>query len=117
MSEQLKSYGKVKVITPTVQVSDSFKKREVVITTEETYPQDLKFEFTQDNCSKADGLQVGQLATIFFNLRGREWTNKEGKESYFVSLNAWKVESVVMQQEDTTRKDMDDRADSDDAPF
>ena len=116
MSEQQKSYGKIKTVNQTEQVSDKFKKRTVVLVTEEKYPQELQFEFTQDNCSKADDLKVGQFATIFFNLRGREWINKDGKAQYFVSLNAWKVESVVMQQEDTTRKDMDDMAEND-LPF
>ena len=114
----LKLSGKIYKIFPTNQVSEKFKKREIVLETEsDKYPQLVKFELTQDNCSKADDLQTNQECTFHFNVRGREYINKENVAMYFVTLNVWRIESVVMQQEDTTRKDMDDRADSDDAPF
>ena len=29
---------------------------------------------------------------VYFNVRGREWLNKDNKEVYFVSLNAWRIE-------------------------
>ena len=34
-------------------------------------------------------LKPGAKAKVFFDLRGREW-----KESYYVNLNAWKIEAV-----------------------
>jgi len=91
-----KEYGKIKEVRKTIQVSEKFRKREVILITEDKYPQELKFEFVQDNCEKADDLKEGQMATIFFNLNGREWINAEGKSSHFVSLKAWKVETAVM---------------------
>ncbi len=42
--------GKIKVVNPEQQVSASFKKRELVVTTEEQYPQHIMIEFTQDKC-------------------------------------------------------------------
>ena len=48
MSE-LKIKGKVKVINPTQVVSEKFKKREFVITTEGEYGQDILFQLTNVN--------------------------------------------------------------------
>jgi hypothetical protein len=48
--------GKVKVVNPEQQVSASFKKRELVVTTEEQYPQHIMIEFTQDKCEEESGL-------------------------------------------------------------
>ena len=44
--------GKIKQIDETKTYgSNGFKKREVVITTEEQYPQHLLIEFIQDKCN------------------------------------------------------------------
>ena len=93
MSE-LKLEGKVIKILPTNQISDSFKKREFVIETEDQYPQKVKFELTQDACSKMDSYKEGDIITVHFNIRGREWMNKNNELVYFVSLNAWRIDKV-----------------------
>ena len=43
--------GRIKVITP-VQTfgANGFQKRELIIVTEEQYPQTISFDFTQGNC-------------------------------------------------------------------
>ena len=41
-----------------------------------------------------DTIQVGQKVNVYFNLRGREWTNPQGEIKYFNSLDAWKIELV-----------------------
>ena len=91
MSE-LKVTGKVKKVYPTQQISDSFKKRELIIETDETYTQVLKLEFVQAAVDKIDDSLLGQDVTCFFNLRGREFQGKDGNMMYFVSLNCWKIE-------------------------
>jgi len=40
--------GRVRLINPVQQVSASFKKRELVVTTEEQYPQHSWIEVAQD---------------------------------------------------------------------
>lgn len=93
MSYQLK--GKVKVINDTIQVSEKFAKREFVITDEDAmYPQDIMFQLAQDNCSKIDGVNVGDSIEVSFNLRGREWTSPKGEVKYFNTLDAWRVEKA-----------------------
>lgn len=86
--------GVVKVVTPTVELSEKFKKRDLVIEYAEDpkYVEMIKFEAHNANCDKLDELREGDAVTVHFNLRGRAWTNKEGVTSYFNTLAAWKVD-------------------------
>ena len=93
MSE-LKLTGKVIAIMEKQQVTDTFAKREFVIETAEQYPQVVKFELSQDKCDLIDKFVLGNLIEVHFNVRGRAWTNKQNKEVYFVSLNAWRLEAA-----------------------
>ena len=86
--------GKVKVVDPTQQVTDSYKKRELVVTTEEQYPQHILIEFAQDKCSLLDNYQVGQNVKVSINLRGREWVNPQGETKFFNSIQGWRIEKV-----------------------
>ena len=82
--------GIIKVKSNEVQVSDKFKKREFVLTDNSSqYPQHIQFELTQDKCSLLDSYQVGDEVKVYFNIRGREWTNNEGQVKYFNSMQAW----------------------------
>lgn len=86
--------GIAKAIGATQQVNASFSKREVVVTTEEQYPQHILIEFAQDKCALLDGLKVGEKVTIGINLRGREWTNPQGETKYFNSIQGWRVDKA-----------------------
>lgn len=86
--------GKIKFIGPDVQVSASFVKREIVITTEEQYPQHISIEFNQDKCDLLDHYKVGQDVEVGINLRGREWTNPQGETKYFNSIQGWKIKKL-----------------------
>ncbi len=70
--------GKIKVLGDVKTFGDNgFRKREVVITTQEQYPQHLLIEFVQDRCELLDSFNVGENVKISINLRGREWENPE----------------------------------------
>ncbi len=86
--------GKLHRIFEQHKVSDSFKKREFVIEYKENpqYPEYLKFELIQDKCELLDPLKEGQLVDVYFNLKGREWTNPKGEQMYFNSLQAWRID-------------------------
>ena len=59
--------GRIKFIGQTQTFGQNgFQKREVVIVTEEQYPQSIIFDFTQDNCHILDNFQVNQLVKISF---------------------------------------------------
>jgi len=85
--------GKIKKIDETKTFGTSgFRKREMVITTDEQYPQMLLIEFVQDKCDLLDAFKVGEEVKININLRGREWINPEGEAKYFNSIQGWRIE-------------------------
>jgi len=92
--------GKIIEIFDTVQISDSFKKREFVLEYADNpqYPELLKFECIQDKCAILDSFSVGQEVTVSLNLKGRKWTDPQGNVKYFTSLQAWKVQQAGAQQ-------------------
>ncbi|HZW77257.1 MAG TPA: DUF3127 domain-containing protein [Flavobacteriaceae bacterium] len=91
--------GKIKLIDETKTYGNNgFRKREVVITTEEQYPQTIMIEFTQDKTDLLNNFQVGQDVKISINIRGREWVNPQGEVKYFNSLNGWRIESLAPSQ-------------------
>jgi len=87
--------GKVKVINPEQQVSASFKKRELVVTTDEQYPQHILVEFVQDKCDLLNNFRVGEPVKVSINIRGREWVSPQGETKYFNSIQGWRVERLA----------------------
>lgn len=86
--------GRVKMIGNVQQVSATFKKREMVVTTEEQYPQHIMIEFTQDKTDLLNQYNVGEQVRVSINLRGREWTNPQGETKYFNSIQGWRIERL-----------------------
>ncbi|WP_036157103.1 DUF3127 domain-containing protein [Maribacter forsetii] len=87
--------GKVKLIGETQTFgSNGFRKRELVVTTDEQYPQHIMIEFVQDKCDLLNNYGVGQDVKVSINLRGREWTNPQGQVKYFNSIQGWRIEGA-----------------------
>ncbi|MHA7942744.1 DUF3127 domain-containing protein [Formosa sp. 3Alg 14/1] len=87
--------GKVKMIGETQTFgSNGFRKRELVVTTEEQYPQHILVEFVQDKTDLLNSYQVGQNVKVSINLRGRDWVNPQGETKYFNSIQGWRIEAV-----------------------
>lgn len=84
--------GRVKVVNPETQVSASFRKRELVVTTEESYPQHILIEFVQDKCDLLNNIQENEEVTVHINLKGREWVNPQGETKYFNQIQGWKID-------------------------
>jgi hypothetical protein len=85
--------GTIKVKKEEQAVSDKFRKREFVITDNSSqYPQYVSFQCTQDRCSLLDQVNIGDVITVHFNIRGREWTSPQGEIKYFNTLEAWKID-------------------------
>lgn len=89
----MKTQGTIIEIGEVQQVSDKFKKREIVLEIAEnpSYPETVKFELQQDKVSLADKFSEGQVVEVEFNLRGRAWTDKKGVKQYFNTLTIWKI--------------------------
>ncbi|MEH6680668.1 MAG: DUF3127 domain-containing protein [Sediminicola sp.] len=91
--------GKIKMVDETKTFgSNGFRKREMVITTEEQYPQHIMIEFVQDKCDLLNSYRAGQEVKVSINLRGREWVNPQGETKYFNSIQGWRIESVQADQ-------------------
>lgn len=88
--------GKVHEVSPTTQVTDTLKKRELILEYIENpqYPEYIKFEAIQDRCNLLDSVKVGDNVEVSFNLKGRPWTDKTGKKTYFNSLQLWRVNKL-----------------------
>lgn len=104
--------GKIKVINPTQNVSASFKKRELVVVTDEQYPQSILIEFAQDKCDLLNNYQVGQNVKVGINLRGREWVNPQGETKYFNQIQGWRIE-----KEDSSAPNIPQAQESSPAPI
>ena len=119
--------GKVKLINETKEYgSNGFRKREIVLTTQEQYPQNILVEFIQDRTDLLDASNIGDFVKIDIHLRGREWTNDKGEIKYFNSIQGWRIEKVEDEFESQlpplpTKEDLNisDNASSepDDLPF
>ena len=87
--------GKIKLIGETQTVgSNGFRKRELVVTTEEQYPQHLSIDFVQDKTDLLNNFQVGQPVKVGINLRGREWISPQGETKHFNSIQGWRIDSL-----------------------
>ena len=87
--------GRIKKIDETKTYGASgFRKRELVLTTDEQYPQMLLIEFVQDKTDVLNSFNVDEEVKISVNLRGREWINPEGEAKYFNSIQGWRIEKL-----------------------
>ena len=94
--------GKVKMVGETQTFGNNgFRKREIVLTTEEQYPQHIMVEFVQDKTDLLNNFNVGQSVKVGINLRGREWTNPQGEVKYFNSIQGWRIENLQAAQQPT----------------
>ena len=119
--------GKIKLIGDVKTYGDNgFRKRELVLTTEEQYPQHILIEFIQNNCELLDNYSIGQTVRIGINIRGREWESPDQGIKYFNSIQGWRIESLDDQVMDSASEDLptesdnlpkDDDLTEDDLPF
>jgi len=99
--------GKIKLIGDTKTYGDNgFRKRELVLTTEEQYPQHILIEFIQNNCELLDNYSIGQTVRIGINIRGREWGSPDQGIKYFNSIQGWRIESLDDQVMDSAAEDL-----------
>jgi translation initiation factor IF-3 len=88
--------GKIKVVNAENVISEKYKKREVVVVTDEQYPQNIMIEFTQDKCDLLNLYKQGDSVKVSINLRGREWVNHEGISKYFNTIQGWRIEKHLV---------------------
>ena len=91
MSFEIK--GKIKVLFDRQDFPSGFFKRDFVITTNDQYPQDIKFGALKERVEQLDGLSVDDEVTVKFDVKGREYNG-----NYYVDLNAWRIERGASNQ-------------------
>ena len=100
--------GSIKVIGEVQEISATFKKRELVVSTDEQYPQTLSIEFIQDKTDLLNKFEIGQNVKVGINLRGREWENPQTKEiKYFNSIQGWRIELLENSNSDADLPPLD----------
>jgi len=82
--------GQVHLIGETQTVGNNgFTKRQIVVKTEEQYPQLIGIDFVKDKCTILDKYKVGQNVKVSINIRGNEYNGK-----YYINLQGWRIENV-----------------------
>lgn len=112
--------GRIVLINETNQVTDSFRKREFVVEVAENpeYPETLMMEMIQDKCNALGGYSVGDMVKVELNLKGRKWTDPQGVDKYFNTLQAWKIEKAAVSDAPQNEPQSEPIADDDDGlPF
>jgi hypothetical protein len=108
--------GRVKEVGKTNEVGSSgFKKRDLIVTTDEQYPQHILIQFVQDKCDILDAYKVGDNVVVDINLRGREWTNPQGETVYFNTIQGWRI--IKAGNENNANTNSKTQEDDSDLPF
>lgn len=89
----MKVRGILTKIFDTAQVSQDFKRRNIIVTVtgEMGRSETISFELFQDHCKMVDSFKEDDEVIVDFKLKGRKWTNAEGNEKYFNTLQAWNI--------------------------
>ena len=101
--------GVIKHIGEIQTFPSGFQKREVVILTQEQYPQPILIEFLSEKTTLLDNVSEGDLVKVGINIRGREWTNLEGQVKYFNSITGWSVFKEQSQEQDVKKQSSADK--------
>ena len=111
--------GKLVEIFDTVQITETFKKREFIIQDNKNpeYPEYIKVELIQDKVELLNSLNVGDEINVLINIKGRKWEDKEGNIKYFNSIQGWKIESESGNINQENEQENINQDSDDDLPF
>tara|TARA_B100000579_G_scaffold232241_1_gene190306 strand:+ start:183 stop:530 length:348 start_codon:yes stop_codon:yes gene_type:complete len=111
--------GKLVEIFDTVQITETFKKREFIIQDNKNpeYPEFIKVELIQDKVELLNSLNVGDEINVLINIKGRKWEDKEGNIKYFNSIQGWKIESESGNMNQENEQENINKDSDDDLPF
>ncbi len=86
--------GTIRKISEVQTFASGFQKSEMVLLTDEQYPQPINIEFLQDKSDMLAYLTEGSKVKVGINIRGREWTSPNGEVKYFNSIVGWRIEKL-----------------------
>jgi single-strand DNA-binding protein len=90
----MKVTGKIHFVGALRTVSEKFKSKDVVIVTEDKFPQYITIQFTQDKTELINPEDIGDQVEVSINLRGREWKSPTGEIKYFNTIEGWQINAV-----------------------
>lgn len=97
--------GTIKKIFEAQTFPSGFQKREMILLTQEQYPQPISIEFLSEKIDLLNDCKEGDEVKVSINLRGREWTNPQGEVKYFNSIVGWRIDKVVVRLGETGHQD------------
>ena len=80
-------------VLPTETRGNDFKIRSCIAESDGQYPQVYKIDFFENQLNLLDGIRGGDLIEFSLNIKGRKY-EKDGKKSYFTSLQCWKLNKI-----------------------
>ncbi len=94
--------GKLVAKYDTVNRTETFKTREFVLEKSDDIggriiTNYVKFQSVQDKTSLPDKFNIGDEIKVSFNIKGSKWII-DGKENYITILDAWRMETVKLSQ-------------------
>ena len=95
--------GTIKKMTELQTFPSGFQKRELILVTQEQYPQPISIEFLQDKIGLLDTVSEGEEVKIGINIRGREWTSPQNEVKYFNSIVGWRIEKISASNAEPTQ--------------
>ena len=109
--------GTIRKLGKTETFGSGFQKRELVLLTDEQYPQPISIEFLQDKTMLLDQVKEGDKVKIGINIIGREWTNPEGQVKYFNSITGWRLDKANQDTKPAPAEDKNGFEKEGDLPF
>ena len=86
--------GTVKKVGETQTFASGFQKREMILLTNDQYPQNISIEFLSDKIDLLNNVSEGEGVKVGININGRLWTNPQGEEKCFNSIIGWRIEKL-----------------------
>ena len=109
--------GTIRRIGNTETFASGFQKRELVLLTDEQYPQPINIEFLQDKTALLDQVKEGDKVKIGINIRGKEWTSPDGQVKYFNSITGWRLDKANQETKPAPTEDKNGFEEEGDLPF
>ena len=118
----MKVTGKIHNVGTLRKVSEKFKSKDVVLLTDEKFPQYITIQFTQDKTDLVSQNNIGENVEVSINLRGRRWESPQGEIKYFNTIEGWQINTAARANEIVAERlaEMPQapfRLDEDDLPF
>ena len=119
----MKVTGKIHFVGALRTVSEKFKSKDVVLLTDEKFPQYITIQFTQDKTELISQNNIGEQVEVSINLNGREWKSPQGEIKYFNTIEGWQINAVAVAVENKGYEALretiihESNFDNDDLPF